>query len=111
MKKTDYHDVREKPYVKPRPGNRSRPRILSSQNKMKTWKTIETWGFQKTLSKISEVFLKRSNALQRTTKNKRFLKRMFPLSMNEKFMVKKEGPLPAEVDHIAGGDRTRKAFW
>ena len=42
MKKTDYHDVREKSYVKPRPGNRSRPRILSSQNKMKTWKTIET---------------------------------------------------------------------
>ena len=42
MKKTDYHDVREKPYVKPRPGNRSRPRILSSQNKMKTWRTIET---------------------------------------------------------------------
>ena len=38
MKKTDYHDIREKPYVKPRPGNRSRPRprILSSQNKMKT---------------------------------------------------------------------------
>ena len=36
---------------------------------------------------------------------------MFPLSMNEKFMVKKEGPLPAEVDHIARGDRTRKAFW
>ena len=42
MKKTDYHDVREKPHVKPRPGNRSRPRILSSQNKMKTWRTIET---------------------------------------------------------------------
>ena len=56
MKKTDYHDVREKPHVKPRPGNRSRPRILSSQNKMKTWRTIETWGFKKTLSKISEVF-------------------------------------------------------
>ena len=31
--------------------------------------------------------------------------------MNEKFMVKKEGPLPAEVDHIAWGDRTRNAFW
>ena len=28
---------------------------------------------------------------------------MFRLSMNEKFMVKKEGPLPEEVDHIAGG--------
>ena len=42
MKKTDYHDVREKPHVKPRPGNRSRPRILSSQSKMKTWRTIET---------------------------------------------------------------------
>ena len=36
---------------------------------------------------------------------------MFRLSMNEKFMVKKEGPLPAEVDLIAWGDKTRNAFW
>ena len=87
MRKTDYHDIRQKPYVKPR------PRILRPQNKMKTWRTIETWGFQKTLSK----------RFTKDDEKQKFLKRMFPLSMNEKFMVKNEGALPAEVDHIAGG--------
>ena len=38
MKKTDYHDVREKPHVKPRPGNRSRPRKPGGQWKPEVFK-------------------------------------------------------------------------
>ena len=45
-KKNEYHDIREKLYVKPRPRNRSRPRILRPQNKMKTWADLFKAGLR-----------------------------------------------------------------